>query len=71
MRVENSAAMPAMVLSRFLRPSAGQGSGPGLALAHKIVQNHQDEIELDGTPGRGTAFTAFLPASAKIHDSGF
>ncbi|MDP4131207.1 MAG: PAS domain S-box protein [Bacteroidota bacterium] len=37
------------------------GSGVGLAICKKIVQNHKGFIEAEGKPGEGSAFTIYLP----------
>ena len=39
------------------------GSGLGLATTHSIVSKHDGHIEVASTPGRGTCFTLYLPAS--------
>jgi phosphoserine phosphatase RsbU/P len=38
-----------------------QGTGLGLALCKKIVDNHYGEISVDSTPGQGTSFYIILP----------
>jgi two-component system sensor histidine kinase HydH len=40
------------------------GTGLGLAIVHKIVDNHQGRITVRSTPGAGTAFVIWLPASS-------
>jgi signal transduction histidine kinase len=40
------------------------GSGIGLALVHRIVQEHGGEIDVQSRPGAGTTFTLTLPAHA-------
>ncbi|MFO8057858.1 MAG: PAS domain S-box protein [bacterium] len=42
-----------------------KGSGLGLATAYSIVRRHQGHIEVSSLPGRGTAFTIYLPASSE------
>jgi signal transduction histidine kinase len=37
------------------------GSGIGLSMVYRTVQMHDGEIEVQSTPGKGTAFTVFLP----------
>jgi two-component system sensor histidine kinase PilS (NtrC family) len=37
------------------------GSGLGLALVHRIVQDHGGDIEVQNRPGRGTTFVVTLP----------
>ena len=39
-----------------------EGTGLGLALAHRIVQEHGGDIDVKSSPGQGTTFTVFLPA---------
>ena len=39
----------------------GDGTGLGLSLARRIVEEHHGRIEVASTPGKGTTFTIVLP----------
>ncbi len=45
--------------------SKEEGSGLGLAICHSIISKHDGHITVQSTPGDGTTFTLYLPASAK------
>ncbi len=47
---------------RRLHGSEYKGSGVGLALCAKIMQNHNGHISATGIPGEGSEFTLFFPA---------
>lgn len=38
-----------------------QGTGIGLAIVRKIVENHQGKVIVDSKPGRGTVFKLYFP----------
>jgi two-component system sensor histidine kinase HydH len=40
-----------------------KGTGLGLAVIHKIITDHQGDIQVDSAPGRGTTFLVKLPLS--------
>jgi signal transduction histidine kinase len=42
------------------------GTGLGLSMVYRIVQLHDGEIEVQSTPGRGTAFRVLLPRANEI-----
>jgi PAS domain S-box-containing protein len=53
-------------LGRIFDPfftTKAHGSGLGLATAFSIVQRHDGHITVESTPGRGTTFTVYVPAS--------
>jgi polar amino acid transport system substrate-binding protein len=39
------------------------GTGLGLAIAFRIIQEHRGRIDVESTPGKGTAFVIHLPRS--------
>lgn len=67
-RIEDTGAgMPEDVKLRIFDPfyttkEVGKGTGQGLSIAHAvIVEKHAGTIEVDSTPGQGTAFTIRIP----------
>ncbi|TRZ42925.1 PAS domain S-box protein [Robertkochia solimangrovi] len=51
------------VFRRLHDRSAYEGTGIGLAIVKKIVDNHSGFIEVDSTPEVGTEFTIYFPAN--------
>jgi len=49
------------VFEMFKRLTVNPGSGIGLAICKKIVENHKGHITANGHPGDGTVITVFLP----------
>jgi signal transduction histidine kinase len=56
--------IPAEILDRVFDPfvtTKPRGLGLGLALAHRIVEEHRGALRVASTPGKGTAFSCYLP----------
>jgi len=45
----------------FTTKTSGKGTGLGLAIVHKIIKEHQGELNVASQIGRGTQFIIFLP----------
>jgi CheY-like chemotaxis protein len=67
MRIKDSGVgIPTSVLDRIFDPyfsTKQEGSGLGLAITHSIVTKHGGHISVQSSPGEGTTFTIYLPAS--------
>jgi signal transduction histidine kinase len=51
-------------LPNIFRPfytTKGDGTGLGLSLARRIVEDHQGRIDVTSTVGKGTTFAVILP----------
>jgi Na+/proline symporter/signal transduction histidine kinase len=49
----------------FTTKPAGEGTGLGLAMVYKIIEDHQGSIEVDSGPGRGTRMVVRLPVDGR------
>ncbi|AFZ20442.1 ATP-binding protein [Allocoleopsis franciscana] len=62
---DSGCGIPSEIKSRIFEPffttkPAGEGSGLGLDIVHKIIDKHQGKIEVESQPGR-TTFSVWLP----------
>ncbi|MBN2035492.1 MAG: PAS domain S-box protein [Chitinispirillaceae bacterium] len=64
--------IPDKIIEKIFDPfftTKQQGSGLGLAIGYSIVNRHGGNISVASTPGEGTVFTVWLPASQKAPSS--
>jgi signal transduction histidine kinase len=62
--MDNGRGIPAEQLPHIFRPfftTKGDGTGLGLSLARRIVEDHYGRIDVASTVGKGTTFTVVLP----------
>jgi signal transduction histidine kinase len=53
------------IFQRLHSRTAVPGTGIGLAICKKVIQNHSGFIAGSGNPGEGAVFTIYLPAGNK------
>ncbi|HEX2747079.1 MAG TPA: response regulator [Verrucomicrobiales bacterium] len=51
------------IFEPFYTTKGMEGTGLGLSVIYGIIQDHQGGLQLSSTPGKGTTFHIFLPAS--------
>ncbi|MCX6138841.1 MAG: ATP-binding protein [Ignavibacteriales bacterium] len=50
----------------FTTKSAGKGTGLGLPICRKIIQQHQGKMRVQSTEGKGTKFIIMLPIRRSV-----
>ena len=63
---DNGAGMPESVRRRIFEPhftTKERGHGFGLAVCHRVIENHGGRIEVKSKPGEGATFVVYLPGS--------
>ncbi len=65
---DTGTGIPSADLSRVFDPffttkEPGKGTGLGLAISARIIDTYGGRITVESTPGRGTAFTLWLPVA--------
>ncbi|MFB1479385.1 ATP-binding protein [Corallococcus sp. RDP092CA] len=62
--MDQGPGIPGELLHRVFEPfftTKAQGTGLGLAVVKRILEEHRGEIAVESAPGRGTTFTFWLP----------
>lgn len=63
---DEGAGIPAAVRAKIFDPfftTKERGLGLGLALCHRILEEHRGAIQVESTEGRGTVVSCFLPVA--------
>jgi signal transduction histidine kinase len=65
---DNGPGIPATIESRVFEPffstkGMESGTGLGLAVSKRIVEDHQGKLSFESAPGHGTMFVIELPVS--------
>ena len=63
---DEGGGIPAAARARIFDPfftTKERGLGLGLAICHRIVDEHRGAIHVESTEGRGTTVTCFLPVA--------
>jgi signal transduction histidine kinase len=61
---DNGPGIPPETLKNIFRPfftTKGHGTGLGLSLARRIIEDHGGSIEVSSTVGQGTTFVVLIP----------
>lgn len=63
---DNGPGIPDEILNKIFDPffttkPVGEGTGMGLSICYRIVENHGGTITVNSKPGKGTIFTVTLP----------
>lgn len=67
---DTGSGIPPDALSKIFKPfftTRNEGTGLGLPLAKGIIEAHHGHIEVSSTPGHGTVFEVWLPATRQPH----
>jgi two-component system NtrC family sensor kinase len=67
---DNGAGMDEDVMQKlftsFFSTKGHRGTGLGLMVSHKLIEEHKGKITVDSQPGRGTTFSFYLPYNVQM-----
>lgn len=66
---DSGVGIPTNVVDKIFDPyfsTKDKGTGLGLAISLSIINKHQGDVIVESTPGIGSTFTIYLPATDKI-----
>jgi signal transduction histidine kinase len=58
------------IFTVFVSRKGGRGTGLGLPVTRKILEEHGGQIHVESTLGKGSRFTMELPAAPPAHEGG-
>ncbi len=67
--IDDGDGMPEEVRSKLFNPfftTKEEGSGLGMAITHRIVEEHAGEIEVESAPGTGTEVSLTFPSEEEV-----
>jgi len=73
MVVDSGAGIAPGIIEKIFNPfftTKEGGTGLGLSISQRIVHQHKGFIEVRPAPGRGCAFSVFLPAASPVNGEG-
>jgi nitrogen-specific signal transduction histidine kinase len=65
---DTGAGIPGELMRRIFEPfftTKQDGTGLGLAVTRRIIEEHNGDIRVESQPGKGTTFTVLLPTGAQ------
>ena len=69
---DTGCGMSAQTVAQLFTPyftTKASGTGLGLVISQRIVEQHGGEIKVFSRPGKGTTFTMVLPADARQEET--
>jgi two-component system NtrC family sensor kinase len=72
---DNGSGIPARILDKIFDPffttkPTGEGTGLGLSVSYGIIKDHQGEINVQSTPGKGSTFIITFPVTLDEQEQG-